>query len=63
VHGLPDHREEGPVAQPGVTEVSVSIEKRQVTVVFDDTRTTVDALTGATADAGYPSTAETAGAT
>jgi mercuric ion binding protein len=48
---------------PGVTEVSVNIEKRQVTVVFDDTKTTVDALTGATADAGYPSTVETAGAT
>lgn len=26
------------------------------TVTFDDTRTTVDALTKATADAGYPST-------
>jgi mercuric ion binding protein len=47
---------------PGVTEVSVNFEKRQVTVVFDDTKTTVDALTGATADAGYPSTPEAAGA-
>jgi len=47
---------------PGVTDVKVSYEKRQVTVVFDDTKTTIAALTSATADAGYPSTPETAGA-
>jgi len=41
---------------PGVTEVTVSNEKKQVTVVFDDTQTTVAALTRATTDAGYPST-------
>lgn len=41
---------------PGVTEVSVSNEKKQATVVFDDTQTTVAALTRATTDAGYPST-------
>jgi len=40
----------------GVTEVSVSNEKKQATVVFDDTQTTVAALTRATTDAGYPST-------
>lgn len=40
----------------GVTEVSVSNEKKQVTVVFDDAQTTVAALTRATTDAGYPST-------
>ncbi len=43
---------------PGVTEVSVSYETKQATVVFDDTQTTVAALTRATADAGYPSTPE-----
>jgi mercuric ion binding protein len=42
---------------PGVTEVSVSLEKKQVTVVFDNAQTTVAALTRATTDAGYPSTA------
>jgi len=44
---------------PGVTEVSVSNEEKQATVVFDDTQTTVAALTRATTDAGYPSTAVT----
>ncbi len=44
---------------PGVTEVSVSYEKQQATVVFDDTQTNVAALTRATTDAGYPSTVET----
>lgn len=43
---------------PGVTEVSVSFETKQATVVFDDSQTTVAALTRATADAGYPSTVE-----
>lgn len=43
---------------PGVTEVSVSFETKQATVVFDDSRTTVAALTQATTDAGYPSTVE-----
>jgi periplasmic mercuric ion binding protein len=42
---------------PGVTAVSVSLEKKQATVVFDDAQTTVAALTRATTDAGYPSTA------
>ncbi len=41
---------------PGVTEVSVSYEKKQATVVFDDTQTTVAALTRATTDVGFPST-------
>lgn len=43
---------------PGVTEVSVSFETKQATVVFDDSRTAVAALTQATTDAGYPSTVE-----
>jgi len=42
---------------PGVTAVSVSYEKKQATVAFDDAQTTVTALTRATTDAGYPSTA------
>jgi mercuric ion binding protein len=42
---------------PGVTAVSVSLEKKQATVVFDDAQTTVAALTRATTAAGYPSTA------
>ncbi len=41
---------------PGVTDVSVNYETKQATVVFDDTQTTVAALTRATTDAGYPST-------
>jgi mercuric ion binding protein len=44
---------------PGVTAVSVSFEKKQATVKFDDAKTTVAALTSATTDAGYPSTAVT----
>ncbi len=40
----------------GVTKVEVSYEKMQAVVTFDDTKTTVAALTKATADAGYPST-------
>ena len=39
----------------GVSEVKVSIEKKQATVTFDDAKTTVNALMRATADAGYPS--------
>jgi mercuric ion binding protein len=42
---------------PGVTDVVVSFETKQATVSFDDAKTTVAALTRATADAGYPSTA------
>lgn len=40
----------------GVTKVSVDFEKREAVVTFDDATTTVEALTKATADAGYPST-------
>lgn len=40
----------------GVSKTDVSFEKRQAVVSFDDTRTGVQALTKATADAGYPST-------
>ena len=44
---------------PGVTAVNVSFEKKQATVHFDDAKTNVAALTHATTDAGYPSTAVT----
>jgi mercuric ion binding protein len=40
---------------PGVKSVEASYEKKQAIVTFDDAMTTVDALTKATANAGYPS--------
>lgn len=40
----------------GVTQVEVSFKERQATVTFDDAKTTVEALTKATTDAGFPST-------
>lgn len=43
---------------PGVTEVTVNYESKQATVVFDDTKATVAALTRATTDVGFPSTLE-----
>lgn len=39
----------------GVSAVDVAFEKREARVTFDDTRTSVQTLTKATADAGYPS--------
>jgi mercuric ion binding protein len=39
----------------GVTRTEVNLEKREVTVIFDDTKTSVQTLTKATEDAGYPS--------
>lgn len=42
----------------GVDKVDVSYGKRQAVVSFDDAKTNVLALTQATADAGYPSTAK-----
>ncbi|GAC1677773.1 MAG: mercury resistance system periplasmic binding protein MerP [Steroidobacteraceae bacterium] len=41
----------------GVSDVSVSFEKKQAVVTFDDSKTTVKALSQATADVGYPSKA------
>jgi mercuric ion binding protein len=41
----------------GVSQTEVSYEKKQAVVSFDDAKTNVQALTKATADAGYPSTA------
>ncbi|MCI0356465.1 MAG: mercury resistance system periplasmic binding protein MerP [Acidobacteria bacterium] len=39
----------------GVTAVDVSFDKKEATVTFDDQKATVDALTKATANAGFPS--------
>ena len=41
---------------PGVATVEASYEKKQAVVTFDDSRTSVEALMKATANAGYPST-------
>ncbi len=40
----------------GVQKVEVSFEKREAVVTFDDAKTSVEALTKATENAGYPST-------
>ena len=40
----------------GVEKTDVSFEKREAVVTYDDAKTTVAALTKATAGAGYPST-------
>jgi mercuric ion binding protein len=39
----------------GVSQVDVSYEKRQAVVTFDDAKASVQQLTQATANAGYPS--------
>jgi periplasmic mercuric ion binding protein len=40
---------------PGVKNVAVSFEQKSATVTYDDEKTTLDALTSATTEAGYPS--------
>lgn len=40
---------------PGVTSIKSDLAKRQTTIVYDDARTNVAALSKATADAGFPS--------
>lgn len=40
----------------GVQKAEVSFEKLQAVVTFDDAKTSAEALTKATANAGYPST-------
>lgn len=40
----------------GVSQVNVSYEDREAVVTFDDTQISVEALTQATTNAGYPST-------
>ena len=39
----------------GVSNADVSLEKAEAVVTFDDVKTTVEALTKATAGAGFPS--------
>jgi len=39
----------------GVTKADVSLEKAEAVVIFDDTKTNVEALRKATRAAGYPS--------
>lgn len=39
----------------GVSRAVVSYEKREAVVTFDDTKTTLEKITAATEDAGYPS--------
>lgn len=41
-------------AVSGVSKVAVSYEKKTATVTFDDAKTSVDAIAGASADNGYP---------
>ncbi len=41
---------------PGVSKVSVSYEKKEAVVSFDDAKTTIKALEDATFEAGYEST-------
>ncbi len=40
---------------PGVASVKVTYEPKEAVVTFDDSKTNVEALRKATADAGYPS--------
>ena len=40
----------------GVSQIKVDLEKRQATVMFDDSKTNIQALAFATKNAGYPST-------
>ena len=40
---------------PGVEHVAVAVAKKEVTVTFDNAKTSAAALTRATKDAGYPS--------
>lgn len=39
----------------GVSQAEVNLEKAEAVVKFDDAKTTVEALTKATTNAGYPS--------
>lgn len=41
----------------GVSKIDVSLDRREAKVTFDDAKANVEALTRATKDAGYPSTA------
>ncbi len=39
----------------GVTKAEIDLKKAEALVTFDDTKTTINAMTNATAEAGYPS--------
>jgi len=41
----------------GVSKIDVSLDRREAKVTFDDAKANVEAVTRATKDAGYPSTA------
>ncbi len=41
---------------PGVAKVDASFEKKQAVVTYDDAKASVETLTKATTNAGYPST-------
>jgi mercuric ion binding protein len=43
-------------AVPGVAKVTVSYEDKTAVVTYDDSKVGLNALTGATTNAGYPST-------
>jgi mercuric ion binding protein len=45
---------------PGVSNVDVRFEKKQVVVTYDDSKTNTEALVKATTNAGYPSQPEKA---
>lgn len=45
----------------GVSKTDVSLDRREAKVIFDDTKTSAEALTRATKEAGYPSTVVGAG--
>lgn len=47
---------------PGVIKATASFEKKEAVVTYDDTKTKVENLLGATFEAGYPSTATVKGA-
>lgn len=40
----------------GVSKTEVSLDRREAKVTFDDAKTSAEAITRATKDAGYPST-------
>lgn len=41
---------------PGVSKATASLEKKEAVVTFDESKTSVEALTKATADIGFPAT-------
>jgi len=41
-------------AVPGVSKVDVSFEKKTAVITFDNAKTSLDAVTGASTNAGYP---------